>query len=145
MILLARWTRFFYSTTLPSLKTSGWNQVETTLEDHLKFREVKKSGKKLKKKRGTTFGKAFGLSKFKLVPEIKNGIAHMKKGPSKKSGTASNMRSSACTAWLANYAANNFAPAQSAWSGTGWTMAKPWSSNRNALTVFCTVFSYVFF
>ncbi len=105
-----RWTRYFYTTTLPSLKGTGWNQVKTSLEDHCDPSAHP---------RGQTpdTGRSFNSVDTPLPPSIRKRIVDMKLKSVKKAGTLSNQRAASATAFALHNVASSFRGTMMAWSG----------------------------
>ena len=110
MVSWPRWSRYFYCTTLPSLRKTGWPQLETTLKDHLD------SVVRLKKLVSDS-GKAFRSTDGPLDKSLRDMLVDMKLDSVKKAGCISNQRASACVAWLLQHSTSGFRGADMAWTG----------------------------
>ena len=110
-----RWTRYFYCTTMPSLREleEGWPEFKTTCDDHILDHESLKSAQKKS-------GKCFTLKNATLPKEIKQGILGCKVDNCKRAGTNSNQRAAASSAWMVHNVSTNFQSVTMAWTGQSW-------------------------
>ena len=107
-----RWTRYFYCTTLPSLRGTGWPELSTSYEEHCLDPTAMKDLLQ-------TSGKSFGISDVPLTKEIKDGIVSCNLENCKLAGTQSNQRAAAATSWIVYHQGTQFATAHMAWTGRG--------------------------
>lgn len=105
-----RWSRYFYCTTLPSLKEVGFPQVSTCLADHVA--EGAHSPGML-----TKSGKSFSSTDTPIPDDVRKHIVNMKLVNTKKAGVQSNQRATAATAWLLRNSASHFNAINMAWTG----------------------------
>ena len=107
-----RWVRWWYLTTMPSLRESGWNQVATSLEGHAKEIQEGNRGRQ-----EFDAGKNFKVTD-PLPKPIRAAIIQCKLDNVKKAGSQSNQRASAATALLLQSARQDFKPLAMAWTGS---------------------------
>lgn len=104
-LLTLRWTRYFYTTTLPKMRESGWPQLQVGMGEHPQSLAV-----------GTFDG---GKSFFsgQLSKPVRDSILNLRYGDVKKAGVESHQRAAAATAWLLTNAGGRFNNIKLAWTG----------------------------
>ena len=110
-----RWTRYFYCSTVPSLKNCGWPEIATTYEEHVESQRIAPNPLR-------ESGKFFKSGSPPLPQSIRTAILDSLKGSNqsvvKKAGTLSNQRSTVAAAWLQYNEKSNFRSATMAWTGS---------------------------
>ena len=108
-IAFARWQKYFYMTTTPSVQNSGWPCVKTDVHSFVDAKGFKEIASKHN-------GKMFHSTEFKLpdcVPLKQKDITKAYKPV----GPLSNQRSASATAWLLEHRSTGFRHAELAWLG----------------------------